>query len=577
LRFSPLTSREHRFIFSRVERKGAPHRRRKLKPATRFAIQTAAAIICLISVAQIAEPQQTDEAIKKADAFYKAGRYREAIEAYKDALKSDPNSDQAIGYIAYSYLKLGEKATAREWMKRRVELPNQTPSLKSRTLAEIAFVCWDETHVELTLRRAENKLDAKAAASAKKLLAEGVDSAQKAVALAPRFAKAFNLLNLLYRESAALEAEATAKKDALANADTALRRMMQLLSEMPELQSAADIFTSPIAFAADKQDSETSFAQGKAIRAFPLTTDSADDGPVVVEAYIDTKGRVILPRVLSGRGAKAATALAVARRWQFEPSTFDGKPVQSIHLIAFIENRRSTSRPEVLPDDVLEHFNRGASLMRAQQYDEAIVAYKTAQSKYGKPSHAIALALGNACYEKKDYPAAVEAYRQAAAIRPGDSKAYFNLGEVSYAMGQYVEAEAAYRKVIELDPGTVPSMAYHFLGLALYNQKRIDEAIVQYRTAIEFSGGNYAEARYNLGIALLARNELKAAEAEFRQAIKEEKKSWPDAHFNLASALEKQRRFQEAAEQYEIYLGLSSSAQDAANIRSRIEWLRKQK
>ncbi|HEY7547082.1 MAG TPA: tetratricopeptide repeat protein [Blastocatellia bacterium] len=547
-----------------------------MKPARHFAIRTAA-IICLISIAQVALPQETDEAIKRADALYKAARYREAIEAYKDALKRDPTSDQAIAYIAYSYLKLGEKETAREWMRRRIDLPNQTPSLKSRTLAEIALTCWDEAHLELASRRAENKLDAKAEAAAKKLLAEGIESAQKAITLAPRSVKAFNLLNLLYRESASVEADATRKKELLANADTALRRVMQLLSEIPELQSAADMFTSPIAFAAEKGNSETPFAQGKAVRSFPLITSFDDKEPVMIEAFVDANGRVLLPRVLQGRGAKAALALAVARRWLFEPSTFDGKPIHSIQIITFTESRRSASGPEVLPDDVLEHFHRGERLMRAGQYDEAISAYKTAQSIAGKPSHTLALALGNAYYEKKDYPSAVEAYRQAAAVRPNDLKAYFNLGEVHYAMGQYAEAESDYRKVIEFDPGTAPPMAYHFLGLALYNQKKIDEAIAQYRMAIEFSSGNYAEARYNLGIALLSRNQFKEAEAEFRLAVSQERKNWPEAHFNLANALEKQNRFREAAEEYEIYLRLSPSAEDAARIRSRIEWLRKQK
>ena len=42
-------------------------------------------------------------------------------------------------------------------------------------------------------------------AKAKQLLEEGIDSAQKAVTIAPRSVKAFNLLNLLYRASAAIE------------------------------------------------------------------------------------------------------------------------------------------------------------------------------------------------------------------------------------------------------------------------------------------------------------------------------------------------------------------------------------
>ena len=68
------------------------------------------------------------DAVKKGDDLYKAGKFKEAIEAYKEALTHDPNNDQAIGYIAYSYNRLGESDQARQWMKRRVEIPGQTPS-----------------------------------------------------------------------------------------------------------------------------------------------------------------------------------------------------------------------------------------------------------------------------------------------------------------------------------------------------------------------------------------------------------------------------------------------------------------
>lgn len=231
---------------------------------------------------------------------------------------------------------------------------------------------------------------------------------------------------------------------------------------------------------------------------------------------------------------------------------------------------------EVVSGKVYDLIQRGNRLARAERYDEAIAEYKSALEKSDKPIFTIYLNLGAVYFQKQDYKAAVEAYRKAETVRT-DSRVSFYIAEVLFSMGEYREAEAGYRKAIELTPGGVNPPAHHFLALSLYGQQRIDEAIAEHRIAIEQSGGNYAEAHYNLGIALMARNENKAAEDAFRRAIKQEKKDWPEAHFNLANVLERQRRFNEAASEYEIYLKKFPAAEDAQKIRQRINWLRQQK
>lgn len=231
---------------------------------------------------------------------------------------------------------------------------------------------------------------------------------------------------------------------------------------------------------------------------------------------------------------------------------------------------------EVVPGPVYDLIQRGNRLARAERYDEAIAEYKAALDKAGKPIFTIYLNLGAIYIQKQDYKSAVESYRKAESLRT-DSRVSFYIAEVLFSMGEYREAEAEYRKAIELTPGGVNAPAHHFLGLSLYGQQRIEEAISEYRIAITQSNGNYAEARYNLGIAMMARGDYKAAEEEFRQAIEQEKKDWPEARFNLANVLERQRRFREAADQYEIYLKQFPAAEDAEQVRKRIAWLRKQK
>jgi tetratricopeptide (TPR) repeat protein len=108
------------------------------------------------------------------------------------------------------------------------------------------------------------------------------------------------------------------------------------------------------------------------------------------------------------------------------------------------------------------------------------------------------------------------------------------------------EAIAEYRQAIEIDPKFAP--AHYGLGLALYDQKRLDDAIAEYRKAIEIDP-KYAFAHSNLGMALHAQKKLDEAIAEYRQAIEIDPKLVP-AHYNLGNALYHQNKLDEAIAEY---------------------------
>lgn len=261
-------------------------------------------------------------------------------------------------------------------------------------------------------------------------------------------------------------------------------------------------------------------------------------------------------------------------------------PLLAIILCAPIQNQakppisgqpQSPPKAEEVSDAVLVLIERGDALQKAKRYDEAIAQYKAAIAKADKPPFTAYLNLGSAHYAKEDLPAAIEAFRKAIEIKPNDYRGHYNLGESLYVSGDYRNSETEYRRVIALVPqGIVGTEARYFLGLALHKQGRADEAMVQYRTAIERAGGKYAEAHYNLGTALLERKEYVEAEREFRTTI-EQDKNFLEAYFNLAVTLEHQKRIREAIEEYEKYLGLATNSSDAGKVRDRIEKLKKQK
>ena len=238
---------------------------------------------------------------------------------------------------------------------------------------------------------------------------------------------------------------------------------------------------------------------------------------------------------------------------------------------------QSPPKAEEVSGAILPFIERGDALLKAKRYDEAIAQYKAAIAKADKPSYTAYLNLGSAYYAKEDLPSAIEAFRKTIEINPNDYRGHYNLAESLYLSGDYRNSETEYRRVLALVPqGIVSIEARYFLGLALHKQGRTDEAMIQYRTAIERARGKYAEAHYNLGTALLERKAYDEAEREFRATI-EQDKTFKEAYFNLAVVLENQRRIPEAIEQYEKYLGLTPDSSDAAKLRARIDRLKKQK
>jgi TonB family protein len=300
---------------------------------------TTGIVISISSLPAIAQQSaahgKLDELIKKGDDLYKAGKFKEAIDAYKEALGHDPNSDQAVAYIGYSYNKLRDSKQARLWMRRRIEIPGQTPSRKAQVLTDITLLLWDEAHMDIATRLASGKASrSEDSAAAKTLLAEGIDSAQKAVAIAPRSVKGFNLLNLLYRASAATESDSSLRSELLGKADEALRRSVELFEAAP-VRPSTDLWAVPTLSAINGTDLQSVHFGSATKKPSPDAMRAAKEGAVVVEVVVGTDGKVRLPRVLAGSGRLGEAALGAAQQWEFEPTMFEGHVVQVIETISF--------------------------------------------------------------------------------------------------------------------------------------------------------------------------------------------------------------------------------------------------
>ena len=106
-------------------------------------------------------------------------------------------------------------------------------------------------------------------------------------------------------------------------------------------------------------------------------------------------------------------------------------------------------------------------------------------------------------YARGNQPQALQAFEQAAAARPDDPKARFNVAGALYKNGKLDEAASLYRALGE-DPRSplAPSSRFN-LGNALFGKKDFAGAARAYRDALRLRPGD-DDARHNLEMALRA-------------------------------------------------------------------------
>lgn len=92
-------------------------------------------------------------------------------------------------------------------------------------------------------------------------------------------------------------------------------------------------------------------------------------------------------------------------------------------------------------------------------------------------------------------------------------------GDAYYKKGEYYEAEEAYRKASEIEPGV---KSKYNLGNSVYNQTRYDEAIDHYQRAVESADNpdHKSSAYYNLGNAHYMAQQYDKSVDAYKEALK---------------------------------------------------------
>ena len=179
---------------------------------------------------------------------------------------------------------------------------------------------------------------------------------------------------------------------------------------------------------------------------------------------------------------------------------------------------------------------------------------------------------GTAAARKNDAKAAVQFLSEAVAAHPSFSIALSELGSQYIILKQWDKAGETFDALLKLKPAD--ATAHLNLGIALYNQKKAEEAESHLSKALEFKSSG-PTAHYYRGVTLISLKRYDEAEKEFEAAIANGGENLALAHRYLGGLyMSKPDKKQQAAEELEKYLKLDPKAADADRIKGTIKELR---
>ena len=158
---------------------------------------------------------------------------------------------------------------------------------------------------------------------------------------------------------------------------------------------------------------------------------------------------------------------------------------------------------------------------------------------------------------------------------PTCADCYFNIAVSQQQMKNSTEAEAAFKKAIELRP-SYPE-AYNALAALYTADKKMDLALAASTKAAELAGaaggGGNADSLYSAGVGLWNANKFPEAGSTFEAAVKTDP-NHADSHFMLGKVYLNLGKLKEAAGEFDAYLKLQPTGKNAAEAKTTYEALK---
>lgn len=222
------------------------------------------------------------------------------------------------------------------------------------------------------------------------------------------------------------------------------------------------------------------------------------------------------------------------------PAEIDEETQKKLAALGYIgstvdtSGRRSADLPD--PKDKIDIVNRMHQAREDQLKGDSKASIAALRSVIADAPEVIDayFRLGNAYYEERDFPAALEMYRKTLALKPDHDWAVVNMASTFADMGRIDDAVLGYRKYLERDRQN-DNIAYR-LAETLLDAGRLDESADMFRRVLEIKPDR-AAAAVGLAAVALRRKDTAGARVEIRRSLAIDP-NVRNAHYDLALVLE---------------------------------------
>jgi tetratricopeptide (TPR) repeat protein len=184
------------------------------------------------------------------------------------------------------------------------------------------------------------------------------------------------------------------------------------------------------------------------------------------------------------------------------------------------------------PQDPNALFQRGMSLQRSGNLEEAIAIYRYLNANFGTNA-ATLLMLGIALAQKGELAEALGLFEQSIRLAPNTAEAHYNRGEVLRKLQRIQESLLSYEQAVRLKPQY--ALAHHARGIVLAQLGRLAEALQSFDRAIQIAP-EHSEAHFNRAAVLSDLERMQEAVASYDRAI-ELRPDYAEAFSSRAAAL----------------------------------------
>lgn len=217
--------------------------------------------------------------------------------------------------------------------------------------------------------------------------------------------------------------------------------------------------------------------------------------------------------VLGGLAVTATGCAGMPGREWFARKTGLPSPTQTVaknEQIGGVQNTPATASGKT-SNSVAMEIARGRNFERGGQWDKARKVYEDLRKKEPE-SAAIAHRLGVVADAERRHGEAEQLFLFALQRDPNNAEIVNDLGYCYYLQGKLSQSEPYLRQSVVMQPSN--ARYRNNLGLVLGHMGRVHEALAEFR-----SGGNEADAQFNLAFVYASQNRIEDSKACFRTAL----------------------------------------------------------